>query len=142
MSLISLTYVSFASHSMTDDELKAILETARNFNGKNDISGMLLFRDDFFIQVLEGNLAVVEPLFAKIEKDPRHQNVLVIEKGAIETRSFSNWSMGFNKIDDANVETLPGFNDFLQNDRDVSFFTTQPSRATEMLARFKSHIFF
>jgi hypothetical protein len=142
MSLISLIYISFASHSMNDDELKAILETARDFNGKNDITGMLLFRDDFFIQVLEGKAEVVEPLFTKIEKDARHQNVLVIETSNVEARSFPNWSMGFNKIGDEDVETLPGFNDFLQNDRDVSFFMTQPSRAAELLARFKSHVFF
>jgi hypothetical protein len=142
MSTISLVYVSFASHDLTDDELRDILRVARTTNQKLDITGMLLYRDGFFIQALEGDKEKVEPLYDKIKNDPRHKNVTLVYSLPIETRSFHNWSMGFNKISHASAANLPGFIDFLDGSRDVSFFADHPSRATLLLQEFKDQIFF
>jgi hypothetical protein len=39
---------------MSDKHLEAMLKKARNKNEKSAITGMLLYRDGFFIQALEG----------------------------------------------------------------------------------------
>lgn len=141
MSLISLVYVSFASHPMTDEELQAILAEARDFNKPNNITGMLLYRDGFFIQALEGEAEVVEPLYNGISKDERHKNVLLVYKNTITERSFSDWSMGFNKIEAGDGGDLPGFTDFLAKPS-AEYFTDHPSRATVLLESFKNKTYF
>jgi hypothetical protein len=54
MSLYCLVYVSIANQEMSDKHLEAMLKKARNKNEKSAITGMLLYRDGFFIQALEG----------------------------------------------------------------------------------------
>ncbi|MBK8024200.1 MAG: BLUF domain-containing protein [Chloroflexi bacterium] len=142
MSLFSLVYVSFASHDLTDDELKDILVVARDTNKPLEITGMLLYRDRFFIQALEGDEAAVRGLYEKIAKDPRHINVLTVYTGPIEARRFPDWTMGFNKIADATVEQLPGFTDFLNRPGDGAFFTENPDRAVMLLELFKNESFY
>jgi hypothetical protein len=140
--LISLAYVSVASHDMTDEELKKILETARAFNGSNHITGMLLYRDRYFIQVLEGDANAVMPLYEKIKHDPRHLNILMIDKRSIESRTFGQWSMGFNKISDEDIASTPGLNDFLQGKHDINYFTDHADRATLLLELFRDREYF
>lgn len=142
MTLISLVYVSFSSHLLTDDELKDILEVSRENNQSKNITGMLLYRDRFFIQALEGEEGIVVPLYEKIKQDDRHQNVLLVHKGRIDSRTFPSWSMGFNKISDETVESLPGFTDFLDDPHDSTYFTDHPDRATTLLDSFKNEIYF
>ena len=49
-----IIYISSAAKKMDDDDLLDILKTSRENNKKNDISGMLLYDNGSFIQVLEG----------------------------------------------------------------------------------------
>lgn len=142
MAMISLVYVSFASHELSDEELKDILEVSRRNNKPDGVTGMLLYRDGFFIQALEGEESVVRPLYEKIKQDDRHKNVLLVTESKINSRSFNDWSMGFNKLSDEDVEQLPGFTDFLQEQKDLSYFTDHPSRATMLLDSFKNRTYF
>lgn len=139
MGIISLVYVSFATQEMNEDDLMRILTVSRDNNSKNDVTGMLLYREGFFIQALEGEESIVIPLYNKIAADPRHRNVILIYKNDITERTFSSWAMGFTRISDQQAESIPGFTDFLQNPGDLSFFTAAPGRASHMLEAFKEH---
>jgi hypothetical protein len=143
MSLVSLVYVSLASHDMTDQELKDILEVSRDNNHALNVTGMLLYRDGFFIQALEGERNVVDNLYDKIEKDRRHTNVLKVYENDIEARSFNDWSMGFNKISDEAVASEEGFSEFLEDPEGrMTYFTGKPTRAVRLLNRFKDRTYF
>lgn len=72
-----------------------LLELARERNTAAGISGMLLYHNKSFLQVLEGPREQVDALFTKIEKDPRHKNCLVLFRNEIPEKEFENWSMGF-----------------------------------------------
>ena len=100
---------------MSDNHLRDLLKKAREKNETLGITGMLLFRDGFFMQALEGELEDIEALFEIIAKDTRHRDVLLIYKKPIKQRGFPDWTMGFNKIDDKSVETIEGYTDFLKN---------------------------
>jgi Sensors of blue-light using FAD len=139
--LIDLVYVSYQSHPLTDDELREILKVARETNKTLDITGMLLYRDGFFIQALEGEAETVEKLYNKILQDPRHINVLVVSKESITDRAFSQWEMGFNKVTDSTLAKMEGFSDFMENP-DASFFTDHPPRAKRLLETFREQIYF
>lgn len=141
MALVSLVYISYAASGMTDDDLRAILATARTNNQRLDVTGMLLYRNGFFIQALEGEQEVVDTLFAKIVRDPRHKNVKLVYKNAINERSFGRWAMGFNRLEDASGEPLEGYSDFLKRP-DESFFLNDNSRAKRLLESFRERSYF
>jgi hypothetical protein len=141
MTLISLVYVSFATRPMSEDDLRALLEECRTNNQRLNVTGMLLYRNGFFIQALEGDEEVVEKLFSDIAKDPRHQDVLRVYKAPIVVRSFPDWTMGFNHIGDQPHLEMEGYSDFLEKPN-AEYFTQKPSRAQMLLESFRNETFF
>ncbi len=106
MSLHCLVYISIATRKMSDNDLQTLLEKAREKNEVLAITGMLLYRDGFFAQVLEGELKDIEDLFAIISRDERHRIVFLLYTKPIEKRNFADWTMGFNKSHDENAEAI------------------------------------
>ena len=141
MSLKCLIYVSLANQEMSDDHLKSLLAKARAKNESLHITGMLLYRDGFFIQALEGEEADIDALFEVIIVDKRHRDVLKISKKAINQRSFPDWTMGFNKIDDKDIAIVEGFSDFLQRPKS-EFEKFKASEAEALLNQFKHQLLF
>lgn len=97
--MYELLYSSTAKKDLKKEDISNILETARDFNLKNNLSGCLVFHNNKFIQILEGDEGIVKELFAKIEKDKRHKNVILIEKGLKAERLFENWTMVYYNLD-------------------------------------------
>ena len=111
--IYQLVYISRASTELDDDELDRILAGAREENGGLDVTGMLLYHDKSFIQVLEGEQETVEKLFARIEKDRRHKETNVVLRTSVDERAFDGWSMGYKRA--ANLGEVPeGFHHFLR----------------------------
>jgi blue light- and temperature-responsive anti-repressor len=81
--------------AVLEDEIRAILATARRCNKLDNVTGALLFTASGFAQVLEGMRDVVERTFERISSDPRHADVTVLSFTPTERRSFPDWSMGF-----------------------------------------------
>jgi len=137
MALISLVYVSFANGEVSEEELKGILVKSRENNQKRNVTGMLLYRGGFFIQALEGEEDDVNAIYDVIKRDDRHRSLLVVYKTTIKSRSFNDWSMGFNVIDDETLKSLDGFNDFLDKPLTVDFFNKNPDHAMTLLNNFR-----
>ena len=93
--MFELIYHSVAMPNLGDEDVTNILETAREFNIKNNITGFLLCHNMEFIQILEGDEGIVKELYSKIRKDNRHSNVRLISQGVIEKRGFQVWNMGY-----------------------------------------------
>ncbi|TPG46567.1 BLUF domain-containing protein [Sphingomonas glacialis] len=85
--------------SSLNKEIEAILHTARESNRQRGITGALLYSSGCFAQVLEGPLSEVESTFERIQLDPRHRDVALIQHQPIPSRSFADWSMAFAGID-------------------------------------------
>jgi hypothetical protein len=137
MSLITLVYVSASHHLMSDDELKAILEVSRRNNARDNITGMLLYRDGYFIQALEGEEEAVNATYAKIVRDPRHFNCIVVYRNAISQRSFASWAMGFNHISQVDPDAPEEVRDFLDHPLEPSRLTDKPTIAVHLLENFR-----
>jgi hypothetical protein len=137
MSLITLVYVSASYKLMTDDDLRAILEVSRRNNARDGITGMLLYRDGYFIQALEGEEEAVNATYAKIARDPRHFNCLVVYRNTIQERSFTSWSMGFNHITDVDPDAPPEVREFLDRPFEPTKLTEKPSVAVHLLENFR-----
>lgn len=119
--LVQLVYVSAAAVPFSNEELDALLSLARENNSSLDVTGILLFTDQTFFQVLEGDPVVVQGLYEKIEADRRHNNVLMLAKQDIADRNFGDWSMGFVR-DRREISELPGFVDFFSGNSEGRTF--------------------
>jgi len=106
-----LIYMSTANDVIDKSCLKEILDNARKNNMNANITGVLLYQDGTFIQLLEGPEEQLDALYAKIKRDPRHTCSNEPIKGQCKERLFPSWSMGFNRIKDSKY--LPKLKDFV-----------------------------
>ena len=97
--MLQMLYVSGASRPLSTDEIEEILAASRRNNLRDGITGLLLWADGVFIQILEGEAKTVRSVFQRIEADDRHKNVMVVLEQAAEKRLFTQWSMGFKRLD-------------------------------------------
>ncbi len=93
--LIRLVYASTAAQPVSPEVLDAILKTARLRNEVRDLTGLLVFDHQYFLQVIEGRRSAVSLLLGKLFADSRHSNLTVLECGEISQRLFADWSMSF-----------------------------------------------
>ena len=106
MALHEIVYVSLACEEMSTAQLQAILQTSRVHNGQAGITGMLIYFEREFVQLLEGEADEVTALYDRIAEDRRHQQVYKLWDEPISERSFAGWSMAF--LDQALIEAVPG----------------------------------
>jgi hypothetical protein len=92
MFLVSLAYTS--EMTVSTDFLD-ILEVSRTNNERNGITGVLLFCNNSVVQCLEGSREAVNQTYARIVRDRRHQNPLLVDYRVVSSRLFSGWSMGY-----------------------------------------------
>lgn len=77
------------------DQIRSILEHSRRNNARVDVTGALLFNGERFAQVLEGEQAAVQQIFERIQCDPRHDNVRVLQFEPVSERGFDDWAMAY-----------------------------------------------
>lgn len=97
MKLVQLIYYSKCSsapENLNSDLIK-IAHVATNNNGNIGISGLLLFSNEYFLQVLEGPRVIVNDLYFKIQKDSRHKDSRILLYRDVNHRDFGDWSMGW-----------------------------------------------
>jgi EAL domain-containing protein (putative c-di-GMP-specific phosphodiesterase class I) len=133
--LIHLIYSSAARQAFSDEDLIELLTRARAKNARLGITGMLLYTDGSFFQVLEGPSEAVEQLFQEIAQDQRHSQAVIIIKEAIPKRTFGEWTMGFTNITAQDVGQIVGINDFFT--QASCFGQLDHGRAKKLLSAFK-----
>jgi hypothetical protein len=106
-----LVYTSYAAEPFLEENIIRLLVQSRAYNTTKNISGILLYLQGKFIQVLEGKKSVVLALYDTIEKDPRHKKVKIVIEGSSSHRLFKDWSMGFKKLSVEEFENLTGAQD-------------------------------
>jgi hypothetical protein len=111
--LFQLVYKSTETDSMTEAELRDLLLSARKKNADLGVTGLLLYAQGRFLQVLEGPEATVRDLYAAIRNDPRHTNVETLVTTSTSERTFPDWSMGVERP--GAFVNLDGLSSFLQS---------------------------
>jgi hypothetical protein len=110
--MIQTAYVSRAAKALTQESLLSLLQQCLANNEASGVTGMLLYGNDTFLQVLEGEEAVLDALIPKIQDDPRHSKVHFLYRKPIEQRQYLDWSMGFKRVSAeglADGKALPTF---------------------------------
>lgn len=135
--MLQMIYTSAATRKISPKELQELLVISRQNNIRNGITGMLLFEDGTFLQVLEGEEEVVERTYQRIAQDPRHNKILLIARFELEQRSFNDWEMCYFDASGGKLLDLPGYSGFL-NKKTVELETLEDGdKAREVLLNFK-----
>lgn len=100
LSMYSLSYSSIISTGYGTGDLKNIREESQAYNSENDITGCLFFRNDEFVEVIEGKKRAVLRLFARIRTDLRHHDLSILWGETHERRYFDGWGLGFHEPSD------------------------------------------
>ncbi len=132
---LTLVYVSQAEHPMDRDALNEILQKSRINNKKLDITGVLLYENGSFFQLIEGKEKPIRALYKKICNDKRHKHIAKVIEIKSHEKNFSQWSMGHADITKNEIETLEGMNDFFQNDN--CFIDLNHEQIESILGAFK-----
>lgn len=138
--MLSLIYVSTSVQLLNDQELLDILKVSRENNVSKDVTGLLLYKGGNFMQVLEGPDDVVEALYEKITKDPRHTDASVISREQISARQFPAWEMAFQNLDNPAIKNEPGYSQFLEDEFTADVYRENPLRAYIMLLTFRDNM--
>jgi hypothetical protein len=95
--LVELLYCSVSVEpDLTNADLDRILVSARRRNLAQDITGMMIYHQGEFVQILEGRKESIENVYEKfICPDTRHTAINKVLENTITHRSFGEWSMGF-----------------------------------------------
>ncbi|MEL6677487.1 MAG: BLUF domain-containing protein [Pseudomonadota bacterium] len=132
--IYSLIYRSYARPPWIGERtLNDIAREANTFNNSNGVSGMLIFSDGVFVQVLEGSTVTILELTAKIAADRRNERLRVLWHGNVSGRRFGQWSMGCFDFSDAARASAPVPPEMFERDGDTMVWTDQN---TEDLIRF------
>lgn len=114
--MIHLIYISSATKAFSEEELFNLLEKSRERNKKQDITGMLIYKDGAFLQVLEGEEKDVDEIYQSVLNDDRNTANYLIERIKIRERNFPNWSMGFKDLTSQNIDELDGYSELMNKE--------------------------
>ncbi|MGZ3768362.1 MAG: BLUF domain-containing protein [Bdellovibrio sp.] len=93
--IFHLVYISEAVMDISYSDIHDILDKARKFNHKENVTGLLIFRDGYFIQLLEGKEDSVRKVLNRILLDDRNYSLRVVTESMSEQRLFSEVPLAF-----------------------------------------------
>ena len=104
-----IIYMSQAKEPFGTLELVILLAQARIFNAQHNITGLLIYGNQQFIQVLEGEQAVISALYERIAADSRHEAIVKLADMPLSKRGFTQWSMAFRQLSPHHYDDLLGY---------------------------------
>jgi hypothetical protein len=103
-----IIYKSQAILTFNKRKLLDLLHESRSYNSIDNITGLLMHKEGFFLQVFEGEPSVIENLLNRILNDTRHTKIEVVQDCPANNRLFSNWTMACLDFDEPELSLLPG----------------------------------
>ena len=97
--LFRLVYESTATGSTGSlINLSVILAESQRNNDRDGLTGALAAHRDRYIQVIEGTASALDGLLRRLELDPRHRDIVLLDRVPITERMFAGWSMASARI--------------------------------------------
>jgi hypothetical protein len=110
-----ILYASQATTPPTESEFKHLLAQCHRNNTRHGITGLLLYNNDNYLQIIEGEKKDVQSLFDIISCDHRHQEVVILEAGEQNGRNFPDWAMGFKAATNGTQIKMPAYINLSEN---------------------------
>lgn len=137
--MYQLIYVSTAVEQMSPDQLRELLSVSRRNNTGDGVTGMLLYHEGSFFQVLEGDEDAVLGVFRRVEQDSRHRMVTVLMEQEVPKRAFGDWSMAFRSLGEFDPAEVPGFSNYLERSANQDDFEGTED-AYDLMETFRAYL--
>lgn len=129
-----MIYSSQATKPLTLEDLEEILEDARDGNERRNVTGVLVYVDGVFLQILEGERDQLVALMASIGRDPRHSSVKVFHEGEAAARMFGDWRMAYVDATPEQMAVWTGLPGTATMDTILTDIHGDPGRASQFAA--------
>ncbi|NCW18954.1 MAG: BLUF domain-containing protein, partial [Betaproteobacteria bacterium] len=93
LGLVHLSYCSQACGPIGSADLDQLLDTSKTNNKRDEITGLLTYSGDLFIQFIEGPKASIDRLMYRLRGDRRHRGLIVLTEGGEHERLLPDWDM-------------------------------------------------
>ncbi|ASP22663.1 sensors of blue-light using FAD [Antarctobacter heliothermus] len=133
-----LIYLSSAVRLATRDDLAQILGAARRNNRRDGVTGLLMYHDGTFLQILEGEETAVDRVFERIARNDLHRGVQSLPSSQVHERLFADWTMAFARPDALCVNDDLGAKAFVAVRQDLDRIEASDKRAATFVRRFFS----
>lgn len=96
-----VTYISKISRHLLAEEIQQINEVSIRNNQRDNITGVLLYLNTLFFQIIEGEAEQIDKLYERIRVDGRHTDILCLKtEYNITERKFPDWDMKLIDLDE------------------------------------------
>ena len=95
----AISYVSTVNPKLSETDIQEALDFSKRWNNDHDITGILLYSQGNFFQVLEGEEQLLKDLFDRIKADERHHNIITIFQKQIPHIKFDGYKVDFISLD-------------------------------------------
>lgn len=140
MALFQLLYLSRTRLDWTEPELAALAAHAQERNTRDGLTGLLLYGNGHFLQLLEGRRQPLVLTYDRIARDARHADLRVLLDAPVARRTFPRWAMGLLNLEVAREVDRDRFT------RIIQAFPAGPSPvadnalALRLLKEFRDHV--
>ncbi|MDR9457866.1 MAG: BLUF domain-containing protein [Salegentibacter sp.] len=104
----AISYVSTANIDLQQQGVNDIMNETNIYNKGQEITGILLYNKRSFFQLIEGEKEIIQPLYEKIIKDSRHQDIIKFLEKPVFRPAFDGYLTDFitdsNKFDPAHLK--------------------------------------
>lgn len=104
----AISYVSTAHLELEDHEINMIMTQTQQFNKNHDITGILLYNEGSFFQLLEGEKKTIDDLYYKITDDFRHHDIIKFLEKPVSRLPFDGYMTDFitdtKRLDEAKLK--------------------------------------
>jgi len=100
--------MSNQSQVLTNQDIESMLFQIREKNKRLAITGILLLIQGKFVQYIEGKSTEIDEVYDSIKKDSRHNELILLDSGKLDSRQFNDWSMAYKKVGDQEIKDILG----------------------------------
>lgn len=99
-SLYQIQYTSACVEGLTEAQLLRLVIRFRIANNEIGITGILVYNEGVFFQIIEGEKDDVIALYSRILTDTRHTNIVKLIEAPLAERTFKKWSLAYVNRED------------------------------------------
>ncbi|MGJ8619353.1 MAG: BLUF domain-containing protein [Methylophilaceae bacterium] len=103
-------YQSTAADHLSANEIDSILASAKAFNKKSNITGVLLYDESNFLQFIEGPKSAVSEAYQRIKSASQHHAIFELANEPSQKKYFKDWDMGFCKTTKTTMQAIADAN--------------------------------
>ncbi len=112
----TISYVSTCDKNLKDIDIHNLLNFVKEHNNNNNITGILMYSEGNFFQIIEGEKKTIIDLFEKIKLDSRHYNIIKIFSRESSNKAFSEYDSSFIIVGDT-LDSSTEFRSFLLREK-------------------------